>query len=92
LVIAPGVVTIRVLGAVLIAADLSTGREKEEHDHTPRNRWLRKSRLNSPAKASVATPDHRAAAQAQGQSPLNSLHIRVSFLLQWMALNPTRPL
>jgi hypothetical protein len=88
LVIAPGVVTIRVLGAVLIAADLSTGREKEEHDHTPRNRWSRKRRLNSPAKPSVTTPDHRA--PAQEQSALRSLHIRVSSLLQWMAFNPTR--
>jgi hypothetical protein len=76
LVIAPGVVTMRVLGAVLIAAGLSTGREKEEHDHTPRNRWLKKRRLNSLAKPSVMTPDHRA--PARGQSALISLHIRVS--------------
>ena len=77
----------RVLGAVLIAADLSTGREKEDHHHTPRNRWLKKRRLNSLAKPSVTTPDHRAL--ARGQSALRSLLIRVSSLLQWMALNPT---
>ena len=59
--------------------------------HRPRERGARphpaKQMVEERSKPSVTTPDHRAL--ARGQSALRSLLIRVSSLLQWMALNPT---